>query len=87
MLWWMDVDLENSLKLFGDKYNDIQSKTTIKSRAYGGIYDSLPSTFEKSDLLAASLKNGIRTPVKIIIYKWKKAGLIKTKDGKFIKNG
>lgn len=72
--WWMEKDLENMLSLWGQKYNDqadVAPQLTQRS-----VFDKLPDTFENNDVYAVCLKQGIKTPIRNIIYSWKKIGQI-----------
>ena len=82
--WWMHVDLEASLRKWGAAYNEVTQvgpKLTQPS-----IFLSLPEEFSKEDVYVACTKQGKKTPIKNIIYKWKENGFIeKRKDGLYTK--
>lgn len=72
--WFMHVDLEESLKLWGQKYNDLQ--TTTITTPQKGLYASLSDEFDMSDLYAVATRHRVKTPLRIIIHQWKKIGVI-----------
>lgn len=72
--WWMQVDLDNMLKLWGAKYND-QAEVTphlYNRNAFGSLKDN----FTRSELFAVLKQQNIKTPLRIIIYQWHKNGFI-----------
>lgn len=72
--WWMEVDLECILKLWGAKYND---QAEVEPQLYNRTaFKSLGDTFTKNDLFVVLKQQNIKTPVRMIIYQWKKAGYI-----------
>lgn len=75
--WWLHRDLENMLKLWGEKYNEIGS--TAPQLSQRNLYGSLPKEFSKSDLYAACVKAGVKTPLRRIIFDWKKIKAIEQK--------
>lgn len=76
--WWMHKDLESSLKLWGERYNELTDKPVhVVQRS---VYDNLGDDFSRSDVLGVCLKQGIRTPVRRIIHEWVKIGYIKKLD-------
>lgn len=74
--WWMGIDIESILSLYGAKYNEL-SKDETKTSSQQGLWDSLPDSFSLDDLRAACLKCDVLTPPRNIIYVWKRQGLIK----------
>lgn len=72
--WWMDVDLENILKLLGEKYNE-QSKKVI-GFSNQDVFADLPDTFSKNDIVAIMRKQNKKTKVYDVIYRWKKIDAI-----------
>lgn len=72
--WWMEVDLECILKLWGAKYNN---QAEVEPQLYNRTaFKSLGDTFTKNDLFVVLKQQNIKTPVRMIIYQWKKAGYI-----------
>lgn len=72
--WWMHQDLDNMLRLWGAKYNDIQQPETKMPQRY--VYSELGDTFTTNDVYALVTKQGVRTQPRRIIFDWKKLGLI-----------
>lgn len=68
--WWMERDLENTLKLWGQRYNELTDTTPNVSQR--SVFDSLGQTFSRNDVYVVCVKQGIRTPVRRIIFDWKK---------------
>ncbi len=79
--WWMERDIESILKLWGQKYNEQASFVPVLSQK--SVFDDLPSKFTKSDVFATCMKQDIKTPVRNVIYNWKKMGYVE-KVGKDI---
>lgn len=76
--WWMHRDIENMLKLWGAKYNE-QADTAPKL-VQRTVFDQMPQTFGRSDVYIVCTKQGIKTPVRRIIFDWKKLGYIEQID-------
>ena len=79
-LWFADMDLKNSLYAFGVKYNEreVEDKQAEK-RAYAvgeSVYDALTERFSRGDLEVVVRRRGLKTPVRTIIWNWKKMGMI-----------
>ena len=79
-LWFADMDLKNSLYAFGVKYNEreVEDKQAEK-RAYAvgeSVYDTLTERFSRGDLEVVVRRRGLKTPVRTIIWNWKKMGMI-----------
>lgn len=72
VLWFMDRDLKESLKMFGQKYNDNIANTFLDTKHLPGLFDSLPETFTKNDVIAQCIKTNTKTKVKVILYRWRK---------------
>lgn len=79
--WWMSVDLAEIIKLYGDKYNEMVAGAVTKSQIQPNVWDILPDSFSVGDVEHAKNKAGVYSPVRLIISRWKKAGLIE-KTGK-----
>ena len=71
VVWFMNIDLEESLKLFGKKYNELQEASINDPVHHNGLYDSLGDTFTKTDIINQCVKLGVHSRVKQIIYRWK----------------
>lgn len=77
--WWMDHDLECSLKLWGNRYNnEVEDMPNLNQRS---LFTELSPAFTKNDVYAQCIKQGIKTPVRQIVYQWIKLGYVK-KTGK-----
>jgi hypothetical protein len=72
--WWMERDLEGIMKLWGHKYNEQVNTVPVISQK--SVFDEMPSKFTKSDVYASCIKQGIKTPVRNVIYNWKRMGYI-----------
>jgi hypothetical protein len=70
----MEVDLENILKLIGDRYNEQSNK--IVGMTQKDVFADLPQTFNKNDVLAVMRKQGKKTRVNDVVFRWKKIGAI-----------
>ena len=82
--WWMNQDIESTLKLWGARYNsEVESDVQTPHKP---IFNNLPQAFTKNDVYAQCIKSGIKTPIRQIIYLWCKQGYIKkTDDGGYEK--
>ena len=87
VLWFMDRDLKESLKMFGEKYNKMQSEAQIEVRHNRGLFESLGDEFTKNDIIAQCIKMGIHSRVKQIIWRWNKdKAIIKLSNETYKKN-
>lgn len=77
--WWMENDLESSLKLWGSRYNnEVEDMPNLNQRS---LFTELGRAFTKNDVYALCVRQGIKTPVRQIIFQWIKLGYVK-KTGK-----
>lgn len=76
--WWMHIDLDNMLKLWGVKYNSLSD--VVPNIVQRSVFDMLGNTFQRNDVYTVCLKQGIKTPVRRIIFDWKKLGCIVQED-------
>lgn len=74
MWWWMHKDIESMLKLWGKKYNEVTDVSPVTVQRT--VYDSLDETFTKNDVYVVCMKQGIKTPIRRIIFDWKKLGYL-----------
>jgi len=83
VLWFMDCDLYSMLRLWGDKFNQMMNESEIPkvSKYHNNLYVELPDEFAKQDLINLINKYGCKTNWSMIIYLWKRTGLIE-KSGK-----
>lgn len=72
--WWMHKDIECMLKLWGKKYNEVTDVSPVTVQRT--VYDSLDETFTKNDVYVVCMKQGIKTPIRRIIFDWKKLGYL-----------
>ena len=72
--WWMHQDLESSLRLWGERYNNLTDNA--KTFAQRQVFDLLGENFTRQDLYLICTKQGIRTPVRRIIFEWVKFGCV-----------
>ena len=70
----MHVDIENILKLLGEKYNEQNKK--VKGFSNQDVFADLQSTFSKNDLIVVMRKQGKKSRINDVIYKWKKMNVI-----------
>lgn len=85
--WFMDRDLTESMKMFGEKYNRIQEEVIEETKRHQSLFDALPEEFTRKDVIDECIKNNIRSKVKVIIYRWKKDEVItKIGEDKYRKN-
>lgn len=76
--WWMERDLESMLRLWGQKYNE-QTDTAPKL-VQRTVFNELPKEFSRNDVFVVCVKQGIKTPIRRIIFDWKKLGYIEEKS-------
>lgn len=76
--WFMEEDIKNILKLWGQKYNE-QADDTPKL-VQRTVFNELPKDFSRNDVYVVCTKQGIKTPIRRIIFDWKKLGYIKQRD-------
>ena len=73
--WWMEQDIEGSLKLWGARYNnEVEDGISMPRR---NLYNDLPEAFTKNDVYVRCVKLGIKTPIRNVIYLWVKNGYCK----------
>lgn len=78
VVWFASRDLEESLKFFGARYNQqVQESTQALVKDQPSLYDSLPRTFTKNDVVKKCMELNIITRVREIIYRWSRDGVIK----------
>jgi hypothetical protein len=76
--WWMHQDIENMMKLWGQKYNkETQTPPTLPQKS---LYELLPDEFSRNDVMAKCLQLGIKTKVRNILSLWKTQNFIKIVD-------
>lgn len=76
--WWMHVDIDNMLKLWGTKYNEqCETQQRVVQRS---VFSALGNEFTRNDVYLVCSKQGIRTTVRRILFEWKKLGYIEEKE-------
>ena len=78
VLWFMDCDLYNMLKLWGDRYNQMMEEADAPkiSRYHNNYYVELPDVFSMKDLDEVIKKcHGTSRP-SMTVHLWKKTGMI-----------
>lgn len=81
--WWMHRDLECMLNLWGAKYNE--QTDTVQRIVQRTVFDALNDEFTKSDVYNVCVKQGIKTPVRRILFDWKKLGYVAQVDKEHFK--
>lgn len=82
--WWMHVDIENMLKMWGQKYNE--QNTHLPNLYNINVFNSLKDEFTKNELLVVMKQQQVKSKVSNVIWQWSKNGYIeKLGDDKFKK--
>ena len=74
--WWMEQDLESSLNLWGSRYNEAVEETP--NLAQRSLFEQLPNKFDKNDVYSMCMRQGIKTPIRNILYQWRKLGFVRS---------
>ena len=77
-LWFAERDAEQSVRAFGKMLNETPQQGG-SSRA-DGLLKNLPQTFSVGELIAQMRMRGQTTAPRIVLCRWKKAGLVKKND-------
>lgn len=78
--WWMHQDIDNMMKMWGSKYNkDTETSPNLSQRA---LFTLLNDEFTWDDVYAKCMQQGIKTPVRHIVSKWRTTGFIKDNGDK-----
>lgn len=83
--WFMDRDLYESLKMFGEKYNKLNAEAYIEAKHHQSLYETLSDEFTKNDVIAQCIKMGVHSKVKVILWRWKKDKVIEKKGNDIYK--
>lgn len=84
VMWWMHVDIENMLKMWGAKYNE--QNTHLPNLYNVNVFNSLKDEFTKNELLVVMKQQQVKSKVSNVIWQWSKYGFIeKLGDDKFKK--
>lgn len=78
--WFMDRDLAESMKMFGEKYNKLQEESVNETAHHQSLFDALGDEFTRKDVIDQCIKLNIRSKVKVIIHRWKQDGVINKVD-------
>lgn len=73
--WWMNQDIENSLSLWGLRYNEETKNAPHLPQKH--VFNELPEVFDKDAVYIQCTRQGINTPIRQIIYKWVNMGFVK----------
>lgn len=76
--WWMHKDIENMIKLWGTKYNELADTTPNLTQR--SVYSELGDKFTRTDIYNICLRQGIKTQIRRIVFDWKKQGFIEQLD-------
>lgn len=76
--WWMRVDIENMLRLWGQKYNEQNEHTPNLYNV--NVFSALKQEFTKNELLVVMKQQGVKSKVANVIWQWKKNGFIEKVD-------
>lgn len=68
--WWMRQDIECTLQLWGKKYNDVVDGIRDNSMSQRNVFAQLKDEFTIDDLYVICKREGIKTRLRQIIYKW-----------------
>ena len=81
-LWVADYTLTALLSRFGEKMEEVQGRESAPAGVnYVDIFAQLPERFTKDELRALAKKSGVRTAVKMIVYRWKTNDLVRKVEG------
>jgi hypothetical protein len=73
VLWFIECDLKESLRLFGEKYNKMASEASTENvRSHPSLFEALPDVFTKNDIVKKCMTLNIMTKVEDIIWRWSK---------------
>ena len=81
-LWVANYALTALLSRFGEKMEEVQRDTTPRKRTvYTDLFAELAATFTSDDLRACVRRNGVKSPIKQIIYCWRQNEIIAKVEG------
>ena len=83
--WFMDRDLAESLKMFGEKYNNLQNAVVDSATHHKSLFNSLGNEFTRVELINQCIKQNIHSKVKLIIHRWKVDKVIEVIDKEHFK--
>ena len=82
--WWMEIDIEQSLKPFADTYNDSCGETYKRTKK-STLFDALDVEFSAEDLRIMCDRLSVHSKVYDIVWQWKKMGIIEQTEKKHYK--
>ena len=81
-LWVANYALTALLSRFGEKMEEVQRDTAPRKRTvYTDLFAQLAATFTSDDLRACVRRNGVKSPIKQIIYCWRQNEIIAKVEG------
>lgn len=83
--WFMERDLAESLKMFGEKYNSLQNAVVDSATHHKSLFNSLGNEFTRVELINQCIKQNIHSKVKLIIHRWKADKVIEVIDKEHFK--
>lgn len=72
--WWMHIDIENMLKMWGAKYNE--QNTHLPNLYNINVFNALKEQFTRNDLLVVMKQQNVKSKVSNVIWQWSKNGFI-----------
>ena len=76
VLWFVECDLQESLRMFGEKYNKVSQEAVTVSAHHQSLFEALGTKFTKNDIVKECMRLGIKSKVKTIIWRWVQDGVI-----------
>lgn len=68
--WWMEKDLEQVMRLYGERYNEAVKGGTVSGVKQKGVFDMLADKFTREDVYAAVKRCGKKTKPRRVIFDW-----------------
>lgn len=81
-LWVANYALTALLSRFGEKMDEVQRDTAARKRTvYTDLFAELAVTFTSDDLRACVRRNGVKSPIRQILYCWRQNDIIAKVEG------
>ena len=81
-LWVANYALTALLSRFGEKMEEVQRDTASRKRTvYTDLFAELAVTFTSDDLRACVRRNGVKSPIRQILYCWRQNDIIAKVEG------